>query len=90
MRRLDDVAVGMLRDLLAAIVSGHAQVVSVQAEEDEEHALAVRWVPGSPVGEPVAQPARGPKPCPSCGHEETWLTQHNTLICPSCGYTAIL
>jgi len=87
MRRLDDVALGMLRDLVSSIVAGRAQVVSLQAEEDEEHALAVRWLrSAAPADDAMAAP--GPKPCPACGHEETWLTQHSTLVCPSCGHTS--
>lgn len=95
MRRLDQAALAMLRDLVDAIASGRAAVVSLQAEAEEEPALAVRWVagPGVPLEEPApgAAPApRGPKPCPACGHAETWLTQHNTLVCPACGHTVIL
>lgn len=86
MRRLDDVAVGMLRDLLGAIVTGRAQVVSLQAEEDEEHALAVRWVVGAaPVEAPEV--AKVPEQCGRCGHAELWATQHGVAICPACGST---
>lgn len=98
---IDAAALVILRELVADLQAGRAVVVGLTAEHDTERALAVKWreaEPGevaeaAPLEEPAptAAPApQGPKPCPQCGHAETWLTQHNTLVCPACGHTVIL
>lgn len=88
MRTLDAAALAMLRELVAALEAGRAAVTMLQAETDEERALAVRWVQAA--GLPEAPAPRGPTACPACGHTETWTTQHNTIVCPACGHTEIL
>lgn len=83
---IDRAALLILRQLVTDLEAGAAVIVSLQAEDDQERAFALRWRDSGREPGAVTSPKPRDALCQQCG-EPVWAGQHGS-VCPACGALA--